>query len=1136
MNGIKDAMLGRAKRMMLLSALLLIAGAGMASAVGDSHEPSQGKIRITGTVVDRTGETVIGANVVEKGVASNGTVTDMDGNFSLTVSQRATLTVSYIGYVKQEIAVGNQTSLKITLEEDSKSLEEVVVIGYGTQKKVSLTGSVATVKPEDIKNISASNLSNALAGRLAGVTIKQSSGGRPGNASEIVIRARGTWNSTSPLYVIDGVARSATEFNLLNPGDIESLSVLKDASTSAIYGARAANGVILVTTRKGQKGRPSITYSGSVNTATGFTVLPQRETAAQRIAWLNDRAREVDINPNSLYIPMNADGYRYWPTIYREDGSFINTSVIAPDEEEYYKTHDYDVMDDAWQTPVTKSHSLTLSGGTDNINYLVAGNYYDEIGAFKSLSYKKYSIRGNIEAEIAHGLKAGLNISLNNSENYGPPNAAKPGDATNSTMEGLFYRLLKSSRLSPAKLDGKYIGGSPLAVLDGANGKGQYLYRNGDYTATLQWNVPWVKGLNLKASYNQLLVNEFEKTWQTPYMGYELTIAGTNNHIFTHEFNGVSRLQGGTKPSLSESHNHNSKYQLNGFISYSNTFAQKHELDLMFGFEQSEEFSEAFSASMTDFDLIKPYFGFGPSDKNYYSIGGGAGESARLSYLGRLNYAYNSRYLFEFSFRRDASVKFDPRYRWGFFPSASAAWRISEESFFKDNISFINQFKLRSAYGLTGNDDVGGWQWLDGAGRSGGLYYGGSSMSGGAYIGSISNPKITWEKSRNFDAGVDVGILSNMFTLSGNYFFKHTYDILGSQTGNLPSTFGGSLAASNYGVVNSFGMEVELGFNKMLTKDLSVWARGNFGWADNKLIEWAETGVPPHLSRLGMNWDRGYGWDTDGIIWDMRPNGDGTYNITTSTGGQYVVNHDYFAGRLGSRYDIEAQDGYAPRPGWLFMKDLGSQTTDEEGKTIYTSTPDGTITEGFADKVWLVDHLNPPYNYGLLLGSSWKGLSLEVFLQGTAGNMACTNHAMVTYGEWYDSSFGNWSADHFSNVNNPRGTMPLPSNFGGYYSMGGDAGNILTFWMKDASFVRLKMASLAYDVDKKLISKVGLSGARIHFTGNNLFFLYNPMKDFDPEVAISTNSLSGLQGNYMYTGVGVYPLTRTFTVGVDITF
>jgi TonB-linked SusC/RagA family outer membrane protein len=1097
---------------------------------------------ITGSVVDDLGEPVIGANIKEKGVASNGTITDIDGKFSLSVSQGATLVVSYIGYVTQEIAVRNQSILKITLAEDSQALDEVVIIGYGTQKKVSLTGSVATMKSDDIRDVSTSNLSNALAGRLTGVTIKQSSGGRPGNTSEIVVRARGTWNNTSPLYVIDGVSKSADEFNLLNPGDIESLSVLKDASTSAIYGSRAANGVILVTTKKGQKGRPSITYSGSVSAATDFAVMPRRETASQRITWINDRRREVDVNPNSLTVPYNADGYRYWPTIYREDGSLIGAGVFSPDEEEYYKTHEYDIMDDAWHTPVTNAHSLTLSGGTDNISYFMAGNYYDETGAFKSLSNRKYSIRGNVQAEITHGLKAALLVSVNNMENSGPPGASTPGDEADAIIENLFYQLLSASRMAPAKVDGKYIGPgnnltgtNVLAVFDGAGGMGKYLYRNSDYTAILEWDVPWVKGLNLKASFNQLLINKFEKTWTTPYTAHQLRVEGANSHIITREFNGSSVLLGGTKPSLSEMHKHSSEYQLNGIVSYYNTFAKKHELGLMFGFEQSEKFEEAFDAWMTDFELSKPYFMFGPSDKNFYGINGSGSESARLSYFGRLNYAFDSRYLFEFSFRRDASVKFDPKYRWGFFPSASVAWRISEESFFKDHISFINQLKLRSSYGLTGNDDVGSWQWLDGVNRDGGMYYGGTATGGGVSIGSISNPRITWEKSRSFDAGLDVGILGNMFTLGGNYFFRHTYDILGSQTGNLPSTFGGSLADSNYGVVNSFGIEVELGFNKQLTKDISIWTRGNFGWADNRLIEWAETGVPPHLSRIGKNWDRAYGWDTDGIIWDMTPNGDGTYNITTSTGGKYVVNHDYATGR-GATYDIEAQSSVAMRPGFIFMRDIGSQQSDEEGNTVYSSTPDGIINEGFADKAWIVDHINPPYNYGLLLGGGWKGLSLEVFLQGTAGNMACVNHPFSSNGDWFGSSLGYWSDDHFSYVNNPHGEMPFPSNFGGYYTMGVGAGNILTFWMRDASFVRLKMASLAYEFDKKLISKIGLSSARIHVTGNNLAMLYNPLKDFDPEVATSTNRLTGYEGNAAYTGIAYYPLMRTFTVGIDIGF
>jgi TonB-linked SusC/RagA family outer membrane protein len=1007
---------------------------------------------------------------------------------------------------------------------------------------------VATVNPKDIRNIPVSNLSNALAGRLTGVTIRQGGGGRPGNAADVVIRARGTWNSTSPLYVIDGVAKNATDFNMLSANDVESISVLKDASTAAIYGSRAANGVILVTTKRGQTGRPVINYSGSVNVSTDFAVLPQKETAAQRIAWINDAAREI-VNPNGNEAPYNSDGYRYWPTIYREDGStLISNAVFAPDEEEFYRNRgDYDLLKEAWNTPITTTHALSVSGGTETVRYFISGNYYDETGVFETLKYKKFSVRGNIDADIVHGLKAGLSINLNNSENSGPPGLGR-------NIESQFARIMTSSPLIPAKVDGKYVsnvanaqwmfGDNPLALFEGATGKEQHTYRNNDYTASLQWSVPWVKGLNLRTTFNQSFNNSFYKAWSTPYTMYELRVEGTNGHIITNEFTGASTVVGG-QPRLVEEHGHvlpkpddkrppDMAYQWNGFVSYDNTFG-KHDVSLLLGFEQSENFGEYFSASMSNYELNKPYFMFGPTTKNeYFGIGGAAWEEARLSYLGHLKYTFDNRYILELSFRRDASVKFAPNHRWGFFPSVSGAWRVSEESFFKNNVKFINQLKLRASYGMTGNDDVGAWQWLDGASPgTSGMYYGGESLTGGVAIGSISNPNITWEKSRNLDLGVDMSFLDNMITLGGGYFFRHTYDILGTQTGNLPDTFGGSLANSNYGVVNSFGIEVEIGFNKQLTKDIGVWAKGNFGWADNELVEWVETNVPPHLSRIGKNWDRTYGFVSDGIIWDMTPNGDDTYNITTSTGGKYVIHKDYAASR-NSNWAIDAQSREATRPGFIFIKDIGSESVDESGATVFTSEPDGRLTVGYADKAWIVDHINPPYNYGLTLGGSWKGLSLEVFLQGTAGNMIGINHPYDTGNEWLGSSFGHWSANHFSYVNNPRATYPLPSNFSGYYTIGTDSGNAHSFWMRDASFVRLKTVSLSYEFDRKLVAKIGLGSARIHLTGNNLALLYNPLKEFDPEVTVDTN-LSGFSGGYS-TAIGVYPLLRSFTLGIDIGF
>jgi TonB-linked SusC/RagA family outer membrane protein len=1113
--------------------------------------PGLAQHTVSGTVSDALG-TLPGVNIQIKGT-TQGVASDIDGHYTIQVADaNAVLIFSYIGYVQQEIIVGNRQTIDVILTEDSQALEEVVVIGYGTQKKVSLTGSVAALNPNDIRDIPAANLVNSLAGRLSGVTIKQSTGGKPGNAANIVIRARGTWNTTDPLYVIDGVAKDAASFNMINANEIESLSILKDAATAAIYGSRAANGVVMVTTKRGKEGRPVITYSGSVSAGTGFSVLPQRETAADRVAWTNDRAREVDVNPNSMSIPYNpTHGIRYWPTVFQQDGvTPVSSALFTPDEEEYYRTHSYDLLKEAWSTPLTASHAVSVSGGTEKVRYFVAGNFYDETGGVKTLKYKKYSVRSNVDAEIIHGLRAGLSVDLNNSQNDAPDGLG--GD----DAWALFYRLITYSPLIPAKVDGKYTSNglgeganflrfNPLAVAEGASGSVNKNRRNSNYIATLAWDIPWVKGLNLRTTFNQSWTDSFEKQWHTPYLVYELKQTGMNNHIVTEEFTGASSVMplAGPATSLNQRYDRSTSYQWNGFVSYNKTFNEKHAIDFLAGFEQSEGNGEWFKASMNNYEINKPYFIFGPADKSFYGIEGSGWEDARLSYLGRLNYAYDNRYLLDFTFRSDASVRFDPKHRWGHFPAVSAAWRVSEEAFFKDRIRFISQLKLRASFGLTGNDAVGGWQWLDAAKRADDegkpydlSYYGPSGGgSGGIKIGSIANPLITWEKSRTFETGLDIGFLDNMFTLSGGYFFRHTYDILGSQTGNLPDTFGGTLADSNYGKANSFGIDLELTFNKRLTKDANVWARGNFGWADNRLIEWAETGVPPHLSRIGKNWDRAYGQIQDGVIWEMTPNGDGTYNILTSTGNRYVVNHDY-ASKRGTSYDIEADNSYAMRPGFLFFKDIGGQTVDEEGNTIYTNTPDGYATNNFSDATWVMEHLNPPYNYGLLLGGDWKGLSLEVFLQGTAGNMASIQHPYASSGDWYGSAEGHWSVNHFSYENNPHGTYPLPSNFSGFYTLGENNQVLYSFWLRDASFIRLKTVTLSYTLEPKLVSKLGLSSARIHLTGNNLALLLNNLKVYDPEVAVSNNRLSGLRGEVLGTGISTYPLMRTVMLGLDISF
>jgi len=1132
----------------------------LVQATGESELKSLQGITVTGTLTDENGSPMPGVNVMIKGT-NLGMVSDVNGRYSINVpNTNAVLVFSYIGYKTQEIVVGNRQVINIALDEDLQLLEEAVVIGYGTQKKASLSGSVATVAGDQLRTMPTSNLSNALAGRLSGVTVAQDRGGRPGNSSSITIRARGTWNSTSPLYVIDGVVRDSRSFDMLDASEVESISVLKDASAASIYGSRAANGVILVQTKRGKEGKPVVAYSGSVGFGS-FTLVPEIESGLQHIAFVNNYEREYNVNPNTdPNIPYSDKwGFRYWPTVKMPDGRYINSNVFSDDEIDFYRRRgDYDMLKEAYQTPVTNNHSINVSGGTDRISYYAGVSYYNQTGFFKVLNYDKFTIRGNINAKIAKGLTLSAAINSDNSMDKGPDysggwsefnggsgGSGADGDPSGRGLGAIYYNLIKASRLIPGKVDGKYIGGganmtndNALAIADGAANVNRDRYRNTEYTVSLDYQLPWISGLSAKVLYNSYTRQRFYKSYGQPYLVYQLGLEGDNNHIVTNDI--VSSVEKGGKPYVYESHEISDSYQLNGFLNYSNTFG-KHDVGAMLGFEQAESKGEWFGASKNNYDLVNhPYFNFGPNDKNFFDVNGSGWEDGRLSYIGRLNYGFDSRYLLEFSFRRDASVKFARNKRWGFFPAGSAAWRISEEGFFK-NASIrntINQLKLRGSVGLTGNDAVGSWQYMDLAGvNTGGEYYGGNSATYGTNIGRVANTAITWEKSFNYNIGLDFGFLNNMFTFSGDYFFRHTYDILGSQTAEIPDTFGASLADSNYGIVDSWGYEFELTFNKQISKDVDFWAKGNFGFADNKLVEWAETGVPPHLSKIGKNWDRQYGYVADGIVHKAVNNGDGTYTITTSNGNTYVVPATGYMVNRGSNYDITSDNKYALRPGSVFLKDIGSSTVDSEGNKIYTTTPDGIITDDDSDKQWIVNRYNPPFNFGLLLGGRWKGLSLEVFFQGLMGHQAqiFTSNA-AQYG-WTQSNWGFWSNDHFSFEGNPTGKMPAPTNMGGHNMQGSESffsTSNHSMWIKNASFIRLKNINIAYDFNKTLLSKANIILAKVYVTANNVALLYNPLKIYDPELAAPTNDPSPTATRS--TGIYTAPPIRTVTVGVNFSF
>ena len=999
------------------------------------------KKTIKGKVIDAQGEAIIGANVRIKGT-SIGTITDIDGNFTLEVTPNSVIEISYIGYVSQEVNVKGNTPITVKLIEDTKNLDEVVVVGYGTQKKVNLTGSVASINSEVIENVPAANLSSALSGRLAGVNITQTAG-KPGGGSSLSIRADGTWNSTTPLYVIDGVVRDKFAFDGLDASEVESLSVLKDGASAAIYGSRAANGVILVNTKKGKQGKPTINYTGSIGIEEA-TKIPDMFNAYEQALYVNASLRNDQVPEGDI-------------------------QYYADDELEYLKNHSYDWIDETWKSPVVTRHSLNVNGGNDKVRYFIGGNYYYETGSFDNLNFKKYSIRSSVEANITKDLKASLSFNTDTRNDH-KPYWKWDNDNDNNN---LYNRLLRRGIFAPyidGKPNGTYLKWHPMEVLNGNSGYNKKRYSNYEINVSLQYDVPFVKGLSLKLAYNKYERHTFIKQFSRPYDLYVFKTTGSHNHIQTNELDYITTRDDGDF--LYESYTNNNSYQLNAMATYSRTFG-KHDINALFVYEQYEGNTDWISGQRNYFisSAVDQLFA-GSSDPKDSTVNGSGSESGRLSYVGRLGYTYDNKYLLEASFRYDGSVNFAPKHRWGFFPSASLAWRISEENFFKNNIRFIDYLKLRGSIGLLGNDAVGGWQWMQRYNLTTGAYFG--SLSNGVSASVTPNAEITWEKSMDVDYGFDMQILQNRLSLSAGGFYKHTYDILGSRLASLPSTFGGSMPQENYATIDTKGFEIELSYKDKIGKEFTYNINANFGYAVNKLINQDEAeNIRPYRSKIGYNTDRQMGYVSTGII--------------------------------RTQADLDAlPEGYTifgkkPELGMLNYKDIRGADSDE---------PDGKIDSN--DQEWVIKHTKAPINYGFSVGGAWKGLSVDLFFQGIAGGKRFYDQRT----EWteMESSAYAWRGDYWT-PENPSAKFPRAGSTNG-------ASEASTFWIQDTSFLRLKNVNITYQLPRQLVSKWGLSQLKFFLMGTNLFLLQDKIKAYDPENSSIMN----------------YPLMRTYSFGVNVSF
>lgn len=1028
--------------------IILNANAGNNVARAKS-EPSA-KIVITGVVTDEKGEPVIGANVIEKGT-TNGTVTDVDGRFTLEVNSNAVIRVSYIGYDNQDINTTGKTSFNIVLTEASQVLGEVVAIGYGVQRKASLTAAVTNMTTDQITKIPTSNLSNVLAGRLSGTFINSSTG-TPGIASNIKVRGIASWNGGSPIYVIDGVVRDRRSFDMLDPNEVADITVLKDAASAAIYGSRSANGVILVNTKKGSSGKIKVEYSSVFGTEkTGK--LPE-------------------------YMDMR-DGLKLWQTVL---GGISDEEINWVLKENPGGMKMYNA---AYQDPTSQKHSLNASGGTDRLTYFIGGSYFDEKGFLPNVTYKKYNLRANVSVDITKNLKVGLNLS----NSYGTRKRFNfTYDWGSDDLSNLWGKLLYWDVFFPVYMeDGRPLNpgwlGNPVEMMK----NGGYWRNNNqqiDALADVEYKVPLVKGLALKAFYSRNMNNSYVKDFAQKQLLYDVKRRGDNNLIYTDEVVGpVMSGDPGTEY-IGNEYSKSDAYQLNFQINFDRSFGE-HHINAMAAYEQYEYQGNYFAMYRYNFPLFpKDQFFAASKNNSDWDTDGNESQDGRLSYIGRINYEYKGRYLFSTSVRRDGSIKFAPAQRWGWFPSVSAGYLISEEDFYKRSKlnDYIEMLKLRFSFGSTGNDAIGGWKWLDQYNiRSSSYYLGNPGIASPRLsYGGIPNADLTWEKSNSYNLGIDMNFLRH-FNFTAELWKRYTFDALGSRILVLPSEFGGSLPATNYGKVNTQGFELELGYNNRVSKDFDFGIKANFGLATSEVIlkDYAANAQDVD-NPIGKTMSYGTGYQATGIIRTQ--------------------------GELDKLPDNYLIFGAAPELGMMNFADLSGPD----------KKPDGKI-DGY-DRIILGNYMgsgNAPISFGLFLNANYKGFTVEALFSGLAG-------FKTTYNDAWGRNYGGggkvpfYHADSWS-TDNPNGSTPKLYPWGDTRANGYTQTS--TFNTYDGDFIRLKNLNIGYNVPSRLYAKTGISNIQLFITGNNLFY-WSKFKFYDPEIA----------------GFMSYPIMKSYSAGLNIQF
>ncbi len=1061
----------------------------------------QTKKNIKGVVTDKNGEPIPGVNIIEKGNPTNGTITDVDGNYTLSVSGNSVLVASYIGYNRIEIQVKDRSVVDITLSEDTQALEEVVVVGYSTQKKVNLTGSVSTVNFEEMSSRPVIDASQALSGASPGLQIMQSSGQPNAESFSYNIRGVGTLNSSSPLILVDGMEQS---ISMVNPSDIANVSILKDAASCAIYGNRGANGVILITTKNGTEGKISVTYDGTVSYNEPFKIVHTISDYVQYMKLMNESSNNLG----------NSDMFSQSSIDLWEAAKADPNGISASGYPNYVAYPNTDWWDEIYTKQWMQKHTISLNGKEKKTGYSMSFSYIDNPGIMKNTGYNRYMGRVNLYSDITDWLRVGTRTSGNVTDQEVSVTSYNGSSHINS---------MNTEKMVPCiypYYDGKY--GAP----------------EGPEEDPQSHNGLWDNVLNGFDKYSQLYTEWYAQVKFLKYFTYNFDFyyqdlrrerKVSDASVGKFSFSKGAYSTGADDPSTLYTrmyYTRTNRTKLNHLFNYNQSFGV-HDVSAMIGYE--EETYDYRETNVSKLGLTDAAVNDLNAATTPYSTAGYGTEYAARSVFGRANYAYKSRYLIEFNLRYDGSSKFAPDYRWGAFPSFSAGWRMNEESWLKP-VQWLANLKLRASWGKLGNNAIGNYDWQ--SVYSAANYSTGQALTSGIAITSIANAALTWEETAVTNAGLDFGFFDNKLNGNIDVYNKLTTGIL--YTPDMYMVMGNATAPKeNIAEVTNRGVELELGWRDNIGKDFSYSIKGQFSFNKNF--------VSKYKGKLERGWNEEHTEYSTNI-------GDVSTGSTTRVIEGHQINEFYLPNVYNGNGSYFNADGTVninggPKDGmirtendmqWLQAMQAAGYTFQPYnnivknalwyGEYIYADANGDGVYGNSYDSEFQKTSTTPKYNFGIQASANWKDFDFSMTWGGSAGFSIyyygrARNSSETTYGYAIPDAVAD---DHYfydpENPSDPRTNLsskqPRLVNVSGAQSSASSS-----LHLEKGNFIKLRNLTLGYTMPKSLSKKFYVERLRVYASGENLFAITG-FSGMDPEMRVSMG----------------YSTMRQYAFGINLTF